>query len=183
MTRRAGLALALASLAACTDSSVPPRAADHHAVIAAVLQAQPDVAAERRAYLREFPEEDGILSRLLDHRLCVEGKTAGRPEDFSSSTVNPPGPDGRNREVKWDRATRSFPIRAEARPPYLRRAWSLSICPAGTVRLSNPRFDGGTARIFIEKRCRGWCGSGGELILKKRRGRWEIEGWASRWMS
>ena len=182
MPHRSCLALGLLALGACS-SSVPPLASDHHAVISAVLQDQPDIAAERRRYFRAHPEEASLLSHLFDYRFCVESRTAGRPSDFEASTIRPFSLEEAAPEARWDRSRRSFPIADEGFPRFLRRASLFSICPSGTLRISNPRFEAQTARIFVELRCRGWCGGGGELILRKHGGRWEVQEWAHQWTS
>jgi hypothetical protein len=182
MLRSIGLALILFKLGACA-ASVPPHAQDHDAVIAAVLQAQPDMAAQRREYLREYPEEERWLSNLFDYRLCVESRTAGSPSDFASSTITPYSPDDPPPKASWDRSRRSFPISREGLPRFLRRASLFSICPSGVLRISNPQFEGGTARVLVEHRCRGWCGSGGEFILTKVEGRWVVEEYVNRWQA
>ena len=181
MPRSIGLALILVTLGACA-TSVSPHAQDHDAVIAVVLQAQPDMAAQRREYLREYPEEERWLSNLFDHRLCVESRTAGSPNDFDPLTITPYSPDDPPPKASWDRSRRSFPISREEFPRFLRRASLFSICPGGTIRLSNPRFEGQTARVFVEGRG-GLGGWGGEFILKKVEGRWVVEEYVNHWQA
>lgn len=182
MSPRVGLASVLLYVAACSPPD-PPRAQDHHAIIAAVLHAERDWAAEWRDYVRDYPEENTFLAGLFDHRLCVESTTAGSPSDFQSSTMMPYRPDAPSDPPEWDRSRRSYPIAPEQFPRHLRRAWFFSICPSGTLRLSNPRFEGQTARLFWEHHCGGLCGGGGEIILRKVRGRWEVQEKIGYWQS
>jgi hypothetical protein len=182
MGRSFGSAALLLTLAAC-NSPDPPRAEDHHAIIAAVLEAQPDLAASHREFLRDHPEERSFLSGLFDHRLCVEARTAGRPDDFSPSTTIPYGSVAPKGEPEWARPRESYAIARGAVPHHIRRASLFSICPSGTLRLSNPRFEGEKARVFWEQICRGWCGAGGEIVLTKVRGRWRVEERTGFWES
>ena len=182
MRLRTVLFSVVAILAACSPA-VPPRAEDHHAIIAAVLEDQSISEAELRHYFRSHPPDESFLSRLFDDRLCVMARTAGSPRAFSSMTVTAYRPDGRSEQLEWDRPRRSFPIAASGWPQNLRPASLFSICPRGTLRLSNPRFEGSTARLFFEHSCGTFCSGGGEIILRKIRGRWEIEEKTSSWQS
>ena len=177
-----GACLALVMIVAACAAPVPPRAADHDAVIAAVLQDQPDIAADRDEHLREHPEDRGFLSRLVDHRLCVEPRTA-RLDEFDPMTIRPYGSDGPVPVARWDRPLRSYRISRDGFPSFLRRTSLWSICPGGTLRISNPRFEGQTARVFVELRCGAFCGGGGELVLRKVRGRWRIEERIDHWVA
>src|SRR5262249_17274253 len=133
-------------------------------VLAAVLAAQPDYAADRARHLAQFPEERSHFEGLFDHRLCVAGETAGSTGDFRRPTGKGEWDSSTLRE-QWDDSERRVPLPAEVLPDHLRWNWPLAVCPNGVLRLGNPEVDGATARVFIENKCTGWCGSGGEVLL------------------
>ncbi|NVE94884.1 hypothetical protein [Altererythrobacter lutimaris] len=145
-------------------------------IITAVLAQLKDGQSEYEKFAEEYPEEDGILGRIADHRFCVAREVAGapgeldRPEELNPDIAPNPSIVGE----RWEKSKTRTPIPAATLPAHLRWNGPLSFCPSGVIRLGTPEISGDTARVFIENDCSGWCGWGGEVLLKRIDQQWRV---------
>lgn len=166
----------LLALVSCSDKAALPRNNERVAIIDAVLARQPDLAADRKAFLADHPGEKGYFEDLADFRICVTQETAGS---------------GRNHQMilseRRDASDRRFAITSGVNlPSHLRWDNILAFCPSGSLRLSTPVITGEQARVFVENRSSGWLGSGGwggEVILRRENGQWLVVQEINRWQA
>lgn len=187
MVRTGLISTSLLALAACCDQTSLPHGNGTAEIISAVLARQPDLVAKRKAFLAVHPEEKGYFEGLADIRLCVARETAGSDGDFDSESISRPGPepnDPGNLSERWTASDRRFAITDVVRlPKHLRWNNILAFCPSGTLRLGNPVIVGDRARVFVENKCSGWCGWGGEIRLRRENGQWLVEKEMSWWQA
>jgi len=173
---RPSLVLAIALLSACTDAAPSQEAsADYRGIIQAALLKQPDMAAQRRAFVNEYPDESSVFDKVFDYRLCVSPESAGQSGDFvrSKHESNDAPPDLSIYRTRWERSATRQSIPAELLPKHLRWDSASSICPSGTLRIGNPIINGTDALVYVENAStvHGW---GGELKLTKIGDRWVV---------
>lgn len=167
------------ALAACGHRTPPPNAKERTKIIAAVLARQPDLVAQRNAFLTEFPDQRSYFEGVFDIRLCVAQETAGVEGDFDRRDLDRPGHapnDPRVFSERWANSNQRFAIQDRITlPGHLRWDNMLAVCPSGVLRLGNPVVTGDHARVFVENKCSGWCGWGGEVTLRRTNGRWLVD--------
>ena len=187
MSRLIALMAGTFAVASCWQQPVSTNVGpDYSEVVAAVLAAQPDLVADRERYLTEHPEERGYLEAIVDPRLCVARETAGSDGDFDHESIRRPGfaPDPGTLSEAWESSNRRFRIPKQVKlPSHLRWDGPFSICPNGVLRLGNPEIDGRTARVFVEGKCSGWCGWGGEVLLQKMARGWVVRKISEWWVA
>ena len=186
MERMSLIALCLLSMAACGRSAAPPDS-ETKQIVSAVLAAQPDLAAVRKAFLAKHPEEEGLLEALADARLCVARETAGTDNDFDRTEMIRPGAPPFDHAIlskRWDASDLRVAIDdVVILPEHLRWSRPLTWCPSGTLRLGNPTIEGDRARVFVENKCSGWCGWAGEARLRRKKGSWFVEEEVNWWQA
>lgn len=177
MNVRALAALVVLALAACSDraryEAVSP---EYVAIMKVALAAQPDLATEYREYVATNPDEASVFGGFLDHRICVSQMTAGDGNDFKRDrhgVHNSP----------WERSQIRTPIPRNILPHHLRWESKFSYCANGVLRFGNPVIEGNEARVFIENKCSGWCGWGGQIDLKRENERWKVEKVENWWVA
>ncbi|MBV2148900.1 hypothetical protein KRZ98_11445 [Sphingobium sp. AS12] len=148
-------------------------------IISAVLAKQPDLVAQRKAFLMEHPQERSSLEGMIDSRLCVAPETAGLDDEFDKALVGRRGATPEGLSVfshRWVASDRRFAINDIVKlPKHLRWKSAFSFCPNGTLYLGNPAIRAGRAHILIENKCSGHCSWGGRAILQRNKGRWRVE--------
>lgn len=149
---------------------------ENQRIITAVLAQLEDQQLEYEKFVKEFPREDGMLGRIVDHRFCVARHVAGAPGELDRPVEANPyeAPNPSKVGERWEKSKTRTPIPPAALPDHLRWDEPLSFCPSGVIRLGTPEVSGDTARVFIENHCSGWCGWGGEVLLERINESWRI---------
>lgn len=174
MSRRFVLLMVIASLSGCVQHE-PTMSAENRQIIVALVTQLPDQQSAYEKFAEEHPDEVEFLGRLVDHRLCVARHVAGAPGELVREDENPnAAPNPSKVGERWEESKTRTPIPKGALPNHLRWDGPLSYCPSGVIRLGTPEIAGDTARVFIENHCSGWCGWGGEMILKRTGEQWRV---------
>lgn len=184
MLRLVILSVALIVLGACSTIGADQDVSrDYTEIVGAVLIAQPDVAAQHREFVAEYPDEASWLDRFFDYRLCVAPETAGNRGDFERTDweVGAVPPDFRMYSKRWEQSPARQAIPIDLLPAHLRWDAALSFCPSGVLRVGSPNIQGESATVYVENssNTHGWAGeiylvkTGDEWIVREERNWWQ----------
>lgn len=177
MLRQITLSVLLIVMSACSDNGGERRVSqDYTEIVGAVLAAQPDVAAQHREFVAEYPDAASWADRFFDYRLCVARETAGGSGDFERTDWKDgaPPPDFGRYSKRWEQSPSRQPIPSGLLPAHLRWDAALSWCPSGVLRIGSPNIQGENATVYVENKSsvHGW---GGEIELVKNGDDWIVE--------
>lgn len=176
MTRQLLLTIVLIFVSACSNSGAEHGVSrNHEEIVRAVLIAQPDVAAQHREFVADYPDEASWLSRFVDYRLCVARETAGTDVDFQRTDweAGDPPPDFTIYSNRWEESPSRHNIPSDLLPEHLRWYGALSICPSGVLRIGNPIIQGDRSVVYVEN-ASGTHGWAGEIELMRDGDEWMV---------
>ena len=177
MSRQVILSASLIVVCACSGNGADRGVTqDYTEIVGAVLTAQPNVAAQHREFVAEFPDEASWLDRFFDYRICVARETAGTSGEFERTDweVGAPTTDFGLYSKRWEQSPLRQPIPSDLLPAHLRWDSALSFCPSGVLRIGSPNIQGDSATVYVENTSgvHGWAG---EIELVKTDDKWIVQ--------